>query len=796
MLTKKLIVPIVGFLLLLLLTVSQGFAQVQNNGNLYIADEGQMYVQTSSYNFGASPATTYTTRTISTYGKLIFESGVTHGSASDSHFMDGYIRTLSTSQFIFPIGQSGVYAPAAVIPNNNTGVDAAYYRSSPSTIGILLDGTVSTISTIEFWDIKSASANAKVTLTWRSSSDVTTITDSVLANLTIAAWDGSKWIQIPSTVDATSILSGTSTLITGSITSDVDVVLSDYTAFTLASRGDCTPLIASSGVTKTWNGAWTPSAPTIYDPVVINAAYSGNLSCNSLELNADVTLADSEFVEIVNNATGTGKIIMSSQASVVQRNSNATAPTIELTKLTRDLHRYDYVYWGSPIAPAATNANTDFFAQLASARPTTIPTGTVGAFDLKYTWQAGATYGWQTMSTMPLPGTGFIMRVKPIAPFTNATNVDKINLKYAGKANNGEYTVNVTQNPAYPNGSSSHNLLANPYPSAIDGDMFLRLNTDIDGVLYVWQQATAPGTPSATTYSQADFLAYTRAGFVAPSTITGTFDGKIASGQGFQVKALTTGSVTFTNCMRLTGNNDSFFRTSTDYVSVTQPLDRFKLTMTGINEVYSQILIAYTSNATLDYDRMYDAGRNSTSTAQLYSILEADGRKLAINARPDFVLTDIVPLGISKDNTNGEIFTINIEQKEGVFNNGQNIYLHDKVLEIYHDFNNGNYSFTTNTTTLNDRFEVVYQTSALNNPTFNGYNVIATISKEVLTIKATKEMKAITVFDISGKQIATYDANISTDFTTPFLHAEGFYIAKITLDSGEIVTQKLINSNN
>ncbi|WP_396147829.1 hypothetical protein [Flavobacterium sp.] len=790
---NKLIFPSSVSLVLAFLSSISCLAQVQNNGNLHIADQGQMYVQTSSYNFGASPATTSTTRTSSTYGKLIFESGVTHASASDSHFTDGYVRTLSTSQFIFPIGQSGVYAPAAVIATANSGVDAAYYSANPTTIGTFLDGSVDAISTSEYWDIKSMAANGKISLTWRVGSNVTSLTNSDLNNLVIAGWEGTKWVQIPSSYDVTSILSGTSTLTAGSITSDYDVVLSGFSAFTLAAKGDCSPVVPSSGITKTWNGNWTPSAPTIVDPVVINAPYSGNLSCNSLTLNADITVANNEFVDIQNGVTGTGKIIMSSQASVVQR-SSGNAPNIELVKQTRDLHRYDYVYWGSPVAPAATNANTDFFAQLASARPTTIPTGTVGAFDLKYTWQAGSTWGWQTLGAMPLPGTGFIMRVKPIAPFTNTTNVDKINLKYAGIANNGDYTVNVTQNPTFPNGSSSHNLLANPYPSAIDGDMFLRLNTNIDGVIYVWQQATAPGTPLATTYSQADYLAYTRAGFVAPSSVTGAFDGKIASGQGFQVKALGTGPVTFTNCMRLTGNNNSFFRTSTQYVSVAQPLDRFKLTMTGANDVYSQILVAYTPNATLDYDRMYDAGRNSTSTAQLYSILEADGRKLAINARPEFVATDIVPLGVSKNNTNGEIFTVNIEQKEGVFNNGQNVYLYDKALEIYHDFNNGNYSFTTNTTALNDRFDIVYQTSTLNNPQFNGYNAIATISKEVLTIKATKEMETIDIFDITGKHIRSFDAKNNSDFTSPFVHAEGFYIAKIKLTTGEVVTQKLINS--
>ena len=793
-----------GFLLFLAMLASTSYAQVQNNGTLFVANNGQFYLKSGNYAFGASPATSATTRTALTYGKVTYAAGTTNSGQSNAHFLNGYASTLSTSQFIFPIGQSSVYAPAAITATSTVGVDAAYYRAPASTVGITLDASVRAISADEYWDIKSASAAGRISLTWRSSSNIGTLTafgaGTAISKLVIAGWDGTKWVQIPSTVDATSILGGTSDATAGSITSNFDVPLttiSNFRYFTLAAKGDCFPIVVSSGVTKTWNGAWTPSAPTIADPVVINTAYSGNLSCFSLVLNADITLADGQFVDIQNGTSGTGKIIMSSSASVVQR-ITGTAPLVELTKQTRSLRRTDYVYWGSPIVPAATTPFVDFTAQIDSARPVTALGNTTSAFDLKYTWTAGASAAWASLSAMPSPGNGFIMRVAPIAPYVNATFADAIRLRFAGRANTSDVPVTLALNAAASaNSRTRYNFLANPYPSAIDGDMFLRLNAAIDGVLYVWQQATFQGNDLSTqTYSQADFITYTKVGSTAPTNNPVTFSGNIASGQGFFVRADIAGTATFTNCMRLTGNNNAFFRSTGENSVTAETLDKFKLTMTGEDGVYSQILIAYTPETTLGYDRMYDAVRNSTSTAQLYSILDADGRRLAIDARPNFTNADIVPLGVAKSSTANQIFTVNIEQKEGLFSTGQDVYLHDRLLQVYHNFANGAYVFTSNSASDNNRFEVVYRSAALGNSDLAGYSAVATINGEVLTVKATKEMEKIYVFDITGKQVCVYNAESNRDFSSGFIYAEGVYIAKIKLQSGEIVTQKLINSKN
>lgn len=760
-------------------------AQVQNNNTLFVGNNAEFHVASGAYNFGTSPAVTQTTRALQ-HGVLSFASGVTWSGAANAHYVNGYARTYGTAQYILPIGDSGVYAPAAVTPASSTGVEAAYFRAATSGS---LSTNVAQKSSIEYWNI--AGSNAKISLTWRSSSNVIGLTNATLANLVILGYNTSTslWEQIPSTMDATSILGVASTFTEGSITSNAIVGISAYSSFTLGSKvEECSTLIASSGTTKTWNGAWSPSAPTLADPVIINAAYSGNLSCNSLVLNADVTLANGQVVEIVNGATGAGKIVMASEASLVQRNSTSTAPSIELTKTTRAMRRNDYVYWGTPISG-------NFFAQLDGAKAKTATLA--AAFDLKYYWNAGPG-GWADLATTTT-GKGYIMRVKNQAPFTDLNASDNIDLKFTGTANNGTIPVAITHNPASSaNSSSRRNLLANPYPSAINIDKFLLENEDIEGYVALWSAATPTGNNNngITTYGQADYVVYNLAGEVATSPIGVAINGKVASGQGFMVKSISatgTGQVEFNNCMRITTPNNNFFRNS-NTATTEEARDRFKLNLTSTAGVFSQILVAYIPEATLGYDRLYDADRSSSSTTQLYSILDSSGRKLSINGRPTFFDTDVVQLGITKSTAENETFTISLDQQEGVFNTGEaTVYLYDKALQIYHDMQSGSYTFTSNETVANNRFEVVYRNAALSNPDFGIIKVIASIKNNTFTAETSLGMNEIEIYDITGRKVLSFNAEGQANTSKAFNHADGVYIAKIKLENGSIATQKLIN---
>lgn len=470
---------------------------------------------------------------------------------------------------------------------------------------------------------------------------------------------------------------------------------------------------------------------------------------------------------------------MSSQSSFVQRNSSASAPMIELTKTSRAMRRYDYIYWGTPIAG-------DFKSQISNA--IAVGQSTAGAFDLLYKYASGPGGDWLDLDVIET-GRGFISRVKMQAPFLDATTQQNINLKLTGVANNGNINVAVKNDPNSQYLQKSHNLLANPYPSAIDVDKFLLENTDIDGSVHLWTNAT-PAGGAITNYGNADYAVYNFSGEINTSPVAQKIAGKIASGQGFKVRALNNGSVNFTNCMRLSTGNTNFFRTG----NTAQPTkDRFKLTMTN-SEIYSQILIAYLPEATLGYDRLYDALRFSTSTAQLYSIHTVDEKRLAINGRPSFEDTDVVSLGVLKSNTNAETFTINISDKEGVFNSGNvAVYLHDKALQTYHDFSNGAYTFITSERIANGRFEIVYRNGALGNADFASVKVNALIKNQTFIANSSIGMKEIEIYDIAGRKVATFIAEGQTNTSRTFNHADGVYIAKIKLENGSIATQKLIN---
>lgn len=763
----------------MLLAFMPAKAQIQNKESLYIGDAGYVYLTSGIYYFG-NGGQTQTSRTLANYGKLIFTAGTSSSGASNSHYVDGYVQYLGTAPFLFPIGQSSIYAPVQVIPNSAIGVDAAYYRSNTNIVGAILDASVSSISSTEYWDIKGATS-AQITLTWRASSLVSELATTT-ADLTIVGFDGIKWIQIESSVDTTSILGSTSSLLNGgSITTNYNVDLGSFTAFSIGSKGNaCAPLITSSGIAKTWNGSsWSPSMPTLSDTAIINGNYSGNLSCNSLVLNADITVANGQFVEIVNGASGSGKIILASEASLVQRNGSATAPNVELNKLSRPMKRYDYIYWGTPIAG-------NFISQLNEAKALT---ATLSApFDLKYGYTTGTGGGWTTLTAINT-GLGFITRVKNQVPFIDAVTLDNIGMKFTGTANNGDVSVNVTNNPALPNGGTSFALLANPYPSAVDAAKFLSENTNLDGTLYFWTAATPPASVTGV-YTQADYAAWNLSGMVNPSPIGLDFNGKIASAQGFRIKVLTNSTATFTNCMRVTSGNDVFYKNANQSSVATK--NKYKVNMIGNNGVFSQILVAYIPDASFGYDRLYDAPRNSVSTAKFYSLI--DGKEMAINGRPTFENTDIVPVGISKSTTTAEPFTFSIQDTEGIFANGTTVFLHDILMNTFHDLTTGSYTAIIDTTTVTNRFELVYLNPFLSNTAFQSFNALAMLHNNTLTVSASDSIASVAVFDMTGRLVEHFNAD-SKEVVKPFFHSEGIYIVKIKTTNGLLETKKLINSS-
>ena len=778
-------------------------AQVFQNDVLYISDNTVFYMDTAvaDYQFGTAPAaTSVSTRTNNVYGRLAFAEGVVSTTATDDHFFDGYVTTYSTNNFTFPVGQSSVYAPIRINASNVNGVDAAYIHSDPSGFDATLAGEVTGLVATGYWNMQRTSgsdANGKVTLLWDSS--LSALVGTEIEALVIAGYNGTDWIDIPADAATGNISAGT-------ITSTSDVDLSTFKYFTFGKKETCAPVIADNGVTTTWSGTiWSNGTPTAQSIAVLSANYSGSIIANSLDMGSfNVTLADGEVMEIVKGVVSTGgKVIMSSEASLVQRDDSADAPHIELTKNTRSLKRYNYTYFGSPV-------EENVFSQLA------------GAFYLNpvdnnrlynhYKWIAGDDVlfdtpylsAWTALNSgnFVTTGNGWISSIESQAPFNNDTFTGVISIKFTGTANNGIYNVGVLKSSnADLDHGSNYNLLANPYPSAISADKFLEENLNIDGTVYIWEAKTQPLTIGTGYYNQSDYITYTKAGSTAPSIGTPIFNGNIASAQGFMVKALSSGNVLFNNCMRLSGlaDNNSFFRTTTEKASnsavlSSMSLDRFKLNLTSSTDHFNQVLIAYIPGLSMGYDRGYDASRNSTSGSQIFTIMGDTNQRLAIDARPAFVDTDIVPLGFTTSSPiSSTNFQISIVEKEGVFQNDDvDVFIHDKLNNVYHNFDNGVFNFTASQSELLNRFDVVYQSSTLNNQDFDEVNVMVSLSESSLFLSSKEVIDVAYIFDITGRLINKIKVN-DFKYSGNFNHAQGVYIVRVELSNGQSVSNKVIN---
>jgi hypothetical protein len=768
-------------------------AQVKNYGPLHIDNGGTFFVKSGTFTFGTSSSTT-TSRTAVSFGKLLFHGDADHSGAATGAalFINGYASSLSNSYFVLPTGQSTTYAPIGITNSAVTsGVSASFISGTPSN-STTLNAAITALYSVGSWKVYGD--NAKITLIWNS--DISGLSASI-ADLTLAGYNPatSKWELIPSATPTGNSSAGT-------IQSSNDIILAGYNSFTLAKKGvTCpftVPTLGVNGPDVTWNGTWSSTPDLTSKVTLLSSGSPGNFQCYSLDVNGTtLTITDGQTVVVGYDVTGTGLIKLSSQASLFQLNDASTcATTVELTKSSRSgMIAHDYIYWGSPLKESV---NT--YAQLANAQAfntnNTISSGATGALDYFYKYIGGDTTtagGWQILTSNPVTGSGFIGRIKNQAPFATfgiQNPNDHINLKFTGLVNNGTISVPIANNLASPESARNFNFFGNPYPSAIDADKFLEYNTDLDGAIYIWKATTPASGVDGHSYGRADYIAYTRAGATAVSGISSTlFGGKIATGQGFRVKVITasgTGNATFNNCMRISGNNNNFNRTGI--------INRYKLNLIGADNVGNQILVAYMPEATLGYDRMYDAEISSVSPAQIYSILDNATTKLGINARPTFTTTDVVQLGIDKSNTTTENFTIAIAEKEGIFQGTAiNVLLHDKLLRQYQNLSNGPYNFTSNTTSLKGRFEIVYQQSALNNPDFATATVFATINSQALKINASLPMTNVTVYDLTGRLITSLTLDNQLQVSSPFNYALGIYIVKIKLNNGQIATQKIIN---
>jgi len=511
----------------------------------------------------------------------------------------------------------------------------------------------------------------------------------------------------------------------------------------------------------------------------------------TIEGTANVTVASGKTLKIKNELIkNSGTFSIENNGALLQVNDVDNTGSITVTKDSNPLYYLDYTLWSTPVISTQTLAN---FA------PETISTRF---------YEYGVTNGSEYYINIPAgnvaftPAKGYLIRTPdliPSLPNYNQGTVSNIFVgHFRGVPNNGEVTI------AANNLANRNTAVGNPYPSPINILDFFTTNSqvvDAGSGIYLWRKRNGAHTPSYATITLAGMtLAYTPNPAGNGNAVNqGAFytgnssEWTLSQGQGFFVKTkrnLTgTPQIVFNNAMRRpapVSGEQAFFRTAQSTTS------RLWLNLTNTEGGYGQSAIAYIDGATTGLDYGYDgkmfAGANEMS---IYSV--AESTKLAIQARPLFDSSDVVPMGYVA-NAAGQ-YTITLDHTDGVFSNDQNVYVRDNALGLVHNVTDGAYTFTTEAGTFNERFDVVYTTDALGTttPQLDANAVIIYKNGNALNINAgTAVINDVTVFDIRGRKlVGKTGVNAVETVLTGLDVAQQVLIIEVTTTKGK-VSKKIV----
>ena len=507
----------------------------------------------------------------------------------------------------------------------------------------------------------------------------------------------------------------------------------------------------------------------------------------TIPANTTITVGNS----LVNNASAESFTI-NDNGALLQTGTGTNTGAVIVLKNANPLYRLDYTMWAAPVEnqkltdfSPATELNRFFEYKYAINSATGLPVEGYWPVNPALPFDAAKGYLIRMPASDSTPG------------YNNNTSTLNFTGHFAGKPHTGTY------NTAASNQGYRYTAVGNPYPSPIGVQEFFAQNSDViepSTPIYLWRKRNNSQSASYAKLTLAQYVANSGSGNASTPTggqdqavyfpLNGGADYRIAPGQGFIIKAKAgAGQVTFTNSMRKaapTTGGQAFLRTGQT------PASRLWINLTDANGGFSQSGVAYLAEGTTGLDYGYDGKQIiETGIPTLYSVVE--NTPLAIQARPEFTPSDVVPMGY-RAHAAGSL-TISIDHTDGLFETGQNIYLKDKTMGITRNISGSDYTFTTEAGTFDDRFELVYTNTALgtDNPVITADNVIVYKNGEAISINAgATRIKDVTVFDIRGRKLYGQQNVNNTETVINGLTVQSqVLIVEIATEKG-IVSKKII----
>ncbi|WP_431158221.1 choice-of-anchor D domain-containing protein [Winogradskyella poriferorum] len=559
------------------------------------------------------------------------------------------------------------------------------------------------------------------------------------------------------------------------------------------------------------------------------------VEANELTIDGDNSTDTGNAINVSHYLSLTGKIDLEGESQLIQE-LNSDLDVAVNGELERDQQgtadTFTYNYWSAPVGDTdiATNdysyaledifydgTNSVNFTSSGYNGSATNPVTIADYWIWKYANQPSGNYSsWQHVrSTGTIyAGEGFTMK----GPGTGSILTEQ-NYVYLGKPNNGDINLTITGGYDY--------LVGNPYASAIDAHQFIMDNgpeLDYDpasdptpllsGTLYFWEH-WGGGSHILQEY-QGGYATYNFSGAVGAASY-GTNDPDVGTGgtptklpgryipvgQGFFVTGENSGTINFNNGQRVfekEGSGSSVFvRNGTpqylfNYNSIHDSRMKFRFGFNSVNTIHRQLLLTIDENTTEGVDWAYDAMLNEVQMDDMYWIINNEAYMIQANSETEE--DSVYPIGVKTDTDGTNTFTI--DKLENV-SDDINIYLHDKILGLYHDLRESDYSIFLNAGEYQERFEITFGMNNLlgvDDQDQETLDVLYSNDKEriVLINPNQIEVRSIELFNILGQSVYKIEEISESGYSEYEVEnlSTGTYIVRLYTASGSVSTKKVL----
>lgn len=541
--------------------------------------------------------------------------------------------------------------------------------------------------------------------------------------------------------------------------------------------GNDTGIFCNSATT--WNGsAWSNGQPSAEKDVIFAADYNQdgdtfNACSVFVQDGANVSFngyANAVVVHNVNVQDGS-TLVFESGSNLIQIENDLNNGNVTIRRNSSKVKKDQFTLWSSPVS--GTQTLLDFSPETMLNRFYTY--STVDNIYNTVVTPASATFA---------EAKGYLIRTPESHPETPAS--------FEGEFTGIPTTGTVSMPMSYVNEIKGYNAVGNPYPSPISIRKFLEANADnIDGTIWLWRKTDDSGKSSYSTVTKLGFQSNTSSedqteNDMLADPFTLSDEGILNTAQGFLVKATGSADLVFDNSMRMAISTQSFF-SSNDEPAATS---RYWINVTGNNSRFSQALIGYTTDGTNGYDHGFDGESILDGGVVVYTI--ASDKRLAIQARPEFEVSDEVTLGFKAQAAG--TFEFSLDHMDGLFEDGQQIYIVDALTGEQHDLTEGDYSFTSEAGTFENRFRIIYTTTlGTEGPMAPVSDVIVFGKEKQLHVNAPVNIASIVVYDMLGRTLYQQNAIDATEISASMANqSQEVLVVNITLENGSMISKKIV----